>query len=34
MPEGPALPFHSVPKWKWWLMDVGLQRLHAKLTTG
>ena len=19
------LPFHSVPKWKWWLMDVGIR---------
>jgi hypothetical protein len=24
--EGPGLlPFHAVPKWKWWLMDVGLR---------
>jgi hypothetical protein len=21
---GLALPFHSVPKWKWWLLDIGL----------
>ena len=21
--SGLALPFHSVPKWKWWLMDAG-----------
>lgn len=21
--EGQALPFHSVPKWKWWLIDAG-----------
>jgi hypothetical protein len=22
--SGNLLPFHAVPKWKWWLMDVGL----------
>jgi hypothetical protein len=22
--DGGALPFHSVPKWKWWLMDAGV----------
>jgi len=22
--SGLALPYHSVPKWKWWLMDVGV----------
>ena len=21
---GQVLPFHAVPKWKWWLMDVGV----------
>jgi hypothetical protein len=23
-----ALPFHSVPKWKWWLMDAGFSGFH------
>jgi hypothetical protein len=23
--ESAALPFHAVPKWKWWLMDAGFR---------
>ena len=23
--QGLALPFHDVPKWKWWLMKVGIE---------
>ena len=22
---GSALPFHAVPKWQWWLLDLGVQ---------
>jgi hypothetical protein len=26
--EGLALPFHAVPKWKWWAMRYGIEWFH------
>jgi hypothetical protein len=27
-PNGHTLPFHAVPKWKWWLLHAGLTVFH------